>query len=69
MSNSCFIELVDKAVVDDEAVACDVVTPGDDVGKSCDVQLPVDIVVRSSTDSGSTGISENHDLEIVESFL
>ena len=62
-------ELADETVVDDEAIACDVVTPDDDVDKSCDVQLLGDMVesfcnveiivdVRSSSDSGSTGISE-----------
>ena len=51
-------KLVDETAVEDEAIACDVVTPGDDADISCDVQLPVHIVVGSSTDSGSTEISD-----------
>ena len=58
MLNSCVTELVDKAVVEDETSPRAVVTPGDDVDKLCNVQLPVDIAVRSSTDSESTEISE-----------
>ncbi len=62
-------ELAEETAVEDEAIACNVVTAGDEVGKSCDVQLPGDMVesfcngetivdVRSSDDSESTGISE-----------
>ena len=37
-------ELAEETAVGDEAIACNVATAVDNVGKSCDVQLPVDIV-------------------------